>query len=216
MCKYCAHFVNPQDLEQHIKDRHFCDICQDFFRSGSKCVHLKEKFPSEHCQCEFCDRSFSSRGLKNHIKGVHKPKPEKENCFLCPTCGKSFYSELQLENHEKGTCMKKFECKDCSKFFTTHQILRKHLRVKHSPKKIRCQLCIKTFSHTYLLKEHMRNVHEKKILCHHCHLTFSRKSALDYHIKSVHEGTRNHKCNQCNGFFLHQSALIYLTLLARM
>ena len=75
MCKYCAHFVNPQDLEQHIKDRHFCDICQDFFKSKEKCEHLIEKFANEQHKCEFCDKSFArSYRLNRHIEEIHKEK----------------------------------------------------------------------------------------------------------------------------------------------
>ena len=210
ICKYCGFFINPQNLENHTRHRHFCDVCQDFFHNKKKCEHLKERFAEERRKCEFCNKSVKFYDMKRHIEEVHNSKPVEKMGHLCSQCGKSFDTEHKLDEHEKTTLckigldMKKFECKDCDKFFPTHGRLRKHQRMVHGEKDVQCQHCTKTFTHQKLLNQHVKVKHEKKLLCHHCDRKFGTKSVLDQHVKTIHEGikrVRNHKCDQCNELF---------------
>ena len=82
------------------------------------------------------------------------------------------------------------KCLQCSKSFSQHASLQKHLKTCTKEKPFPCNICLKSFSQKKNLKVHIR-VHsgEKLYVCCHCHKYFSATEK----IECIHESTyRSH------------------------
>ena len=100
--------------------------------------------------CNFCEKKFTLRRLKRHIKGVH----EKTKDNLCKICNK-FFSDEWISNHIK----------------TVHE------KIKNSGK---WEFCEKSFCKSYYLKLHIKKVHENilEYACNLCNKTYSDSTTL--------------------------------------
>ena len=86
------------------------------------------------CQCEICNKTFSSNGnLQIHKKHVHE-NSEKVKIHKCYLCQKSFYYQDHLDKHVKEVHVgsdELFHCEICKKGYKSEEKLKCH--VKRAP-----------------------------------------------------------------------------------
>ncbi|KAJ4979745.1 hypothetical protein NE237_010525 [Protea cynaroides] len=103
-------FRNPQTLRLHYKS-HFTNEAllsgqwsDNSVSQASKAGHSK-KVP---CRCPVCGRTcVGLYELRRHFGRKHS---EGEKLHICRKCGKKFYVEIDLKDHEK-LCGERIECK---------------------------------------------------------------------------------------------------------
>ena len=142
----------------------------------------------------------SSQGKVNRSL-TQKGKNGKKN-FECKTCTKTFSSESMLDSHLLiHTEEQPFPCHVCGKSFTHHCSLESHLRVHASERRYKCRICPKSFTRPASLKKHT-----KKHRCDICLEKFSRTSDLKLH-KRKHSGERIYECRGCQKKYIGSSGL---------
>jgi len=108
-----------------------CTVCNKMFSSKHNMVeHNKLHTKSKDAICDLCGDAFKSkRELKNHVLRLHGSEKEKEEMkkFVCTTCGKGFYHECSLKDHEYVHLDQlSFFCEKCGSGFRTSNALRIH------------------------------------------------------------------------------------------
>ncbi|KAG6545677.1 hypothetical protein Mapa_012862 [Marchantia paleacea] len=111
-------FKNPQTMKMHHKT-HYSD--DSSFRFGTN-PHVLSTVPSAYkaghnkkipSRCPICKKTFVGLyELRRHFGRKHS---EGEKTFACKKCGKKFYIEVDLRDHEK-LCGEPIECKCGMKF----------------------------------------------------------------------------------------------------
>ena len=138
---------------------------------------------------EHCQKSYNNQGtLHNHIIYVHKKKirPSQKaiksgKVLMCDTCGRAFSS---------------------------NQILKQHVSVKHEGFRENCEFCDKTFTNKTGLQLHVRSIHDGiTVTCDQCGKEYQSKDTLQKHIKAVHEGLKDYVCKYCSKGFGHSGTL---------
>jgi len=151
-------------------------------------------------RCEFCDKVFSSKKLRQHINRVHLKIP-------CPDCGKSF-SQNYLKLHRETVHLNKWkkECLDCglSLRITSLALHRRYYckgKSQKARRTARCEYCDKVLSSSNL-SMHINRVHLKiKYLekCQDCGKSFDKKH-VKMHRETVHLKKRK-ECQDCGMSF---------------
>lgn len=108
--------------------------------------------------------------------------------------------------------MPRYKCADCSKSYSTHSGLSKHMQFhctaspnNQAPKSFSCQFCPKTYTSLGALKMHIRT-HTKPCKCSICGKSFSRPWLLQGHIRT-HTGDKPFSCTYCHRAFADKSNL---------
>jgi uncharacterized Zn-finger protein len=84
--------------------------------------------------------------------------------FTCEICGKSFYTNPELQGHCTVHTGEKHECETCGKGFSLKGNLLAHLHIHDQNRKIdryACDVCAKPFQYMARLHAH-RKIHEDK------------------------------------------------------
>merc|ERR1712224_976141 len=93
--------------------------------------------------------------LNNGIKLKKKKSSGSDKQWNCKFCTKCFTSKSKLKTHIKYHNRKKSnKCEICSKCFTTVGNLKMHNRVHSGEKPYTCEVCSKSFSQSSHLKNH--------------------------------------------------------------
>lgn len=181
-------FKNKEFYEDHVslhdgRKRHICEICSasfgNYFQLRShKNVHFPR--PKKIYSCEKCDITFASRGAYCY----HKYKVHDKKNWQCPTCGKvlAAYDRNHLRIHEKE---EKYVCETCGKRFNCPQYLADHRLAHHSSiKPYKCHFCDKRFTQRTPRSIHTRKFHtgETRFECNTCNIRFVTKLLLKKHI----------------------------------
>ena len=132
-CNICDKDFNDQKLKSHYIHGHyqvhtiaFCTNCGDLVRQNNLGDH-KQKCSEVKVKCELCDFvSHWRKCLKQHMILVHSAERE-----TCQECGRTFPSQIRLDNHMQSKHYFSYVCKTCGKSFATRQGRNKHTRSKH-------------------------------------------------------------------------------------
>jgi len=204
---YCSGF----GYEEHVKSKHGeelprykCEICSHLVISTkfeSYCSHLKTHV--NDFNCERCGRRFGKKAtLTNHLKtcGV------EERPFVCPICGKSFKTDLGVNQHVKITHMESgdvIKCEHCGKTYKTKQSYEKHYHAEHEGFRIPCDICGNKFKCKAHLMAHKRTVHsdERPYPCTQCSYATKTSQSLHSHMQRLHNKPKHHQCAECDKKF---------------
>lgn len=110
---------------------------------------------SLHC-CQYCDMVFETQiSLSGHITQIHAQS--HADLWPCRYCERIFSSIGGKQQHERLHTGRGFKCDNCSKVFTTAQILQRHKRAVHNKERFSCKHCAKSFTRADVLSLHQRN-----------------------------------------------------------
>ncbi|XP_050664321.1 zinc finger protein 675-like isoform X2 [Leptidea sinapis] len=142
-CSACGiGFSSVSSLQRHLRNslkhvtpdqlRFICDHCKRRFADKTKLRdHIEDKHLNRTTyQCYICHKPSKSRvGLDQHIRNVHKGRPNNK---ICHYCGKGFPTKVQLESHIRThTGERPFICEYCPTTFSQQSNLYKHHRQVH-------------------------------------------------------------------------------------
>ncbi|XP_045525631.1 gastrula zinc finger protein XlCGF26.1-like [Pieris brassicae] len=147
-CSLCGiGFGSVASLQRHLRNslkhvtpdqlKFICDHCKRRFADKTKLRdHIEDKHLHRTYKCYICDKPSKNRvGLEQHIRNVHKGRPNNK---MCHHCGKGFPTKVQLESHIRThTGERPFICEYCPTTFSQQSNLYKHHRQVHQSIRIR-------------------------------------------------------------------------------
>lgn len=177
--------VLKQHEEKQLNESEESKIIPDSATSLKECTIIIGKH-GEQLKCNFCTKTFSkSRYLRRHILTHTEVKPYR--CKICENCfsrhdhlkyhqtrcrGKKQHLEVHVEQsalESVGSLPKGqlqgdvFECSTCSKKFSSHSNLTRHISLLHSTfKPFSCKRCGTGFTSKDSLRRHSVRVNCKK------------------------------------------------------
>ncbi|CAH0602511.1 unnamed protein product [Chrysodeixis includens] len=131
ICSYQRHMKNSLKHVTQDQLKFICDHCNKRFADKTKLRdHIEEKHLHKTYQCHICLKPSKNRvGLDQHIRNVHKGRPNNK---MCHHCGKGFPTKVQLESHIRThTGERPFICEYCPTTFSQQSNLYKHNRQVH-------------------------------------------------------------------------------------
>lgn len=156
-------------------------------------------------KCAICKAEFDFfKCLTSHMN-VHS------NDFICPSCGKSFVSDVRLQGHvmrSHNITDDDRTCKICIKTFSTRGRKDYHMKTVHTNTKLKCSECEETFSNRMLRLKHLAEVHKfemPKYECNICMKEFASRGCLLTHTKSIHVKDKAYTCEICNKSYFRRS-----------
>ena len=108
-CQFCkAKFKSPNDLKQHINDKHLNPKAEGLPQTPSILKNLQAKTKNLIkkvkkvinpilIRCSECGRIIRAEGLEHHIHTKHNPKLR-----YCPLCNNGFKSKYELRKHREA------------------------------------------------------------------------------------------------------------------
>ncbi|XP_023230633.1 zinc finger protein 676-like [Centruroides sculpturatus] len=178
-CKVCkSEFSNKRQFLEHLKEnpkceKFTCDECRKQFtrisslKAHKLIIHSNEK----KFKCEECD--FST-GHKSSLR-KHKNKHSKTEVYKCSYCKFSTIWKDSLNDHfllkhskepniteklpPRFLDLEKYQCKVCSKLFSTPFALKRHERKHTGEKPFQCDYCFRKFTRQENLNQHKRIIH---------------------------------------------------------
>ncbi|CAB4061916.1 KRAB [Lepeophtheirus salmonis] len=220
-CDYCFEkYLSKSNLRLHVLIGHGsykyqCPVCSlTFDKSIEFCEHIK----SEHIMI----RRESSSKFEFQIKSSSYEKKDALTCHLCHHNGSGTSTYHNRSVHTKSApcqfCGKLFEkspdprCSYCKPFMKGKTLIKEFM----------CENCSRTFSSKQLLQTHMRcHSNDKKITCKICGKAFKWESSLVSHTRAAHSSMTlsvQYDCNFCGKSFKDRSNLkkiMYILILGR-
>lgn len=209
----CTVSFSKAKHKKHMKSHAFkyvCGTCQKGCRSALLLkIHSRSHNRSSSLFCKVCSRSFISfYCLKEHRKthrfencskvddeNLIKAAISKHNKVIAKMTKKCQVDDLKEEANSLNALpkLKKLECEECHKTFTSEKRLANHSRV-HNGTYI-CGICSKAFSTLSKLKIHLK-FHGKLLKCEICDASFYDDKELECHVQEQHGGS-DFTCKLC-------------------
>uniref|UniRef100_A0A914M554 C2H2-type domain-containing protein n=2 Tax=Meloidogyne TaxID=189290 RepID=A0A914M554_MELIC len=130
--------------------------------------------------------------------------PSVSGQFRCEICSKTFSAHYNLTRHMPvHTGARPFQCKICGKAFRQASTLCRHKIIHTEEKPHRCKVCGKCFNRSSTLNTHSR-IHTgfKPYTCEYCGKGFHQNGNYKNH-KLTHQQEKRYKCEVCNKAFHH-------------
>ena len=177
---------NRQDAIQNVvlkKPRQYGNNLKDYFRDQR--IKTKDENMKEIKDAHWIQSSVHEI-LTNEIYTSNKQK--------------QVLQELYGGNESE----KEFNCKKCSKRFSSVHGLQSHFKINHEKRLAKkCAQCNIIFDNPTLQRAHYKEVHPRQIMeskCTSCDKCFSNPKTLTKHKEAVHEGVVN-QCKFCDKTF---------------
>ncbi|KAK5638323.1 hypothetical protein RI129_012618 [Pyrocoelia pectoralis] len=154
----------------------------------------KENVSKRRFRCTKCNKGVDCKCNFNSRKEL----------YSCPTCGRSFSQEKNLESHQLTHGRRNtFQCSSCKRFLVSQSSLVRHLKV-HAVEHQRTKAFPRRTSRPYATKSHTvdhvpTHMDERPYECRKCHKRFSKS-----HTLRIHEQTHDdnpYQCHGCKRFF---------------
>jgi len=209
-------FKIKADFSQHLKQHnraYLCTCCDKTFASHSSLkrhIYFTTNKDLAVEKCHICDKEFSVRYMKEHLKKQHQGLPKYENCPICGEAKQNIKKHLMM--HSEPT----FECDICLKKFVTQGRLNEHRKIHDESREFQCEICNKGFRTERNLKlHHLVHTGEKSHTCDLCGSSFKQKPHLKEHIRQVHEGikrtnrqpSKKMQCGKCGQLCCNRQTL---------
>ncbi|XP_072279669.1 uncharacterized protein [Pyxicephalus adspersus] len=154
----------------------------------------------------------------NNIRVEVKKEPEDQYVMGDDRCKKEKIPEIITDDHYQSPTtppdlrqtpasratpesLKKFQCPDCDKWFSTNSQILSHQTTHAGEKPFSCHECGRNFAKkSYLVNHMMVHTGEKPYSCHICGKCFRRQAYLCDH-QHVHTGVRPYTCPECGKSF---------------
>lgn len=171
--------------------------------------HLSEN--KTQFSCKFSER--------RHFENLHKGNKTSTlfiNNFTLESSNEISSDQTKLQNSKSPETIsfkslssstvsksRPYRCVYCSKGFTVHCNLVKHIRIHTGEKPFACQDCGKAFANPSNLTRHLRtHTGERPYKCSLCSCTFRSSSNLKIHMNSHFSTTHQIKCSFCDQMFI--------------
>ena len=128
--------------------------------------------------------------------------------YECKRCSKLFSSKTELGTHAKSHIGERIhQCEYCPKNYTSRRNLMVHQRIHNVDTSFGCETCGKRFPELCKLKGH-QVIHsgERPFQCQNCGKTFNDKSNLKTHM-ILHSKQKEYKCTMCPKVLSHPISL---------
>lgn len=127
----------------------------------------------------------------------------EKGAYPCPSCDKTFPTQLRLLRHRHTTHMndRRFKCGICGKSFKKQIHVRNHLRTHTGERPYQCSDCGKTFTSLANLTRHnLTHSGLRPYRCDVCHRSFTQSSNLRQH-RLLHANPTPWPCPDCTATF---------------
>lgn len=168
-----------KNSKKYLAKKQFCSHCGKFVQNIKS--HLRSANRLDEYDCDVCGKKLNGRSaIEIHIERIHL----KLSHVICHLCSRNFYNESELKYHIKNVHdERKYICSYCGASYGSNQILRKHVRAKHTVgQAFGCDFCEKRFINASLLRYH-RNVHldNREFVCVICKKGFHSNKRRTLH-----------------------------------
>ncbi|XP_011569218.3 gastrula zinc finger protein XlCGF26.1 isoform X22 [Plutella xylostella] len=225
-CRICNQLFDDLDsVANHLKAEHDKEISNDGYALEIF------KFEPGKWVCAYCKEKFVSlRSLSRHTACHFRN-------FVCPTCGKKYTFDRDLDEHIKKKHSNLFACVKCRKTFPSDKDRKEHMeesiscwpntcmyckekfksdtsRIKHmqqihgmAARVFKCTACLLEFPSIRVRGYHFVKEHTDKFVCSICGQKFATQKRLQVHIDR-HAGLKKFKCDVCSKGFVMKSELV--------
>ncbi|KAG7298319.1 hypothetical protein JYU34_017919 [Plutella xylostella] len=225
-CRICNQLFDDLDsVANHLKAEHDKEISNDGYALEIF------KFEPGKWVCAYCKEKFVSlRSLSRHTACHFRN-------FVCPTCGKKYTFDRDLDEHIKKKHSNLFACVKCRKTFPSDKDRKEHMeesiscwpntcmyckekfksdtsRIKHmqqihgmAARVFKCTACLLEFPSIRVRGYHFVKEHTDKFVCSICGQKFATQKRLQVHIDR-HAGLKKFKCDVCNKGFVMKCELV--------
>lgn len=154
--------------------------------------------------------SSGASGVSPAPSGQRTSTPRKQQCHLCPECGKSYKHLRTLASHQrhrhKSFGGPKYTCQVCRKSFMSRNDFVSHQNVHLKIKPFQCKLCKKSYTSNRALVRHACPKQPAHNTCTVCFKECGSVELLKQHMLS-HNTTCTFSCNLCRRSFKHRQSL---------
>lgn len=156
----------------------------------------------KHLRCKFCASSFKTKAeMEKHINYDHSGGTgNRDKCFDCPFCTKSYPSKRKLKVHElihrtyEDSTMPRLKkskatlkdqqntCKGRGTLFSTKNKFDKHEKDQNSILPFKCLICNEMFKTSLCLRMHEKIHNPPKFICPQCGINLDTNLRLKLHM----------------------------------
>ena len=193
-----------------------CVYCGLLFANNMELRTHKQRYKDSNlnliCPESDCSATFSNKGGRQ-VSDSLKAHMNKHLglSFVCPNCGKIFFSNGHLKVHLKSHMKEESNnCEQCPQAFISNEGLQRHIKMHDSQRKFSCKDCNLRFKALYVLQNHIKLLHEdilEFIQCKLCEKIFKTDLAVQAHTRTVHDKERNYECTECSYKFFSNCKL---------
>ena len=145
LCLECYMPISKENLHEHF-------------------THIKDE-SCEHT-CEYCKKAMPTQCSLLAHERIHKKMPP----YVCPECGKQFYTWQYFQNHVEKNCYHHRRtmmsvcplCPKENKFTSNHPQVLQHIVDSHCKQYLKCMLCPSAFLDQRKFSSHWSEKHSKE------------------------------------------------------